>query len=475
MGDSATSNGAVNQDEPSAYQILNQYHSQPSQIKVIGVGAGAAGILLAYKLQKTLKDVSLTIYEKDVGIGGTWIENRYPGVACDVPAHIYTYPFEPNPEWDFFYASGEQIRQYFEGFAKKYGLNRYFQLNSRVKSAVWDEEKGTYNVEVETPNGLLKDWCHVLTNGTGFLNNWKWPDIHGLSSFKGAKAHSANWDPSTKYDGKRVGVIGTGSSAIQIVPQVQKRAKHLTAFMRSETWISPPVGGQLLEELKRTNAAGNQVAAMGQYKYSEAEKEKFRKDPSSLLAHRKQLETSVNSMFEMFIAGSEVSQQVEKMMREEMLRRIGPAREELKAKLIPKWPPGCRRLTPGDGYLEALVQPNVTTVHSEIDRIIPEGVVDSTGKVHELDVLICATGFEIAFAPPFKLIGEAGVSMQNEWNPEPHCYLALAAPKFPNYFVINGPRGNWGSGCVLPTVSLSVNRGGELCSLTYKPYSSKYK
>ncbi|KAH0847215.1 hypothetical protein AYO21_02604 [Fonsecaea monophora] len=439
------------------YKVEPQWHSKPNFIRVICVGAGAAGLLVAYKMKKNFKNYELVCYEKNSGIGGTWFENRYPGCACDVPAHAYTYSFEPNPEWSTFYAYAPEIKQYFEKFADKYDLHPNIKLNSKVLSATWVEDKGIYEVEVDVEGRKINDWCHVIINGTGFLNDWKWPKIEGLHDFKGKLLHSANWDSSVDYTDKTVAVIGTGSSAIQIVPQVQKKAKHLTTFMRSVTWISPPVGGQVLEEDKSHSSDSKQAQApQAQYWYTEEDKKKFREDPQALLEYRRKLESSVNNLFDMFIAGSETSQWAEKLMREEMHRRIGPGHEELKEKLIPKWAPGCRRITPGDGYLEALVKDNVTPVHNEIVKVVPEGLIDDAGRLHKVDILVCATGFNLAFAPPFKVLGVNGVSMADEFNPEPQVYLALTVPKFPNYFVVNGVRGNWAAGTALPSHEVQV-------------------
>ena len=304
-------------------------------------------------------------------------------------------------------------------------------------SAVWDEAKGIYDVKVNVDGQEIEDWCHVLVNGTGFLNDWKWPKIPGLHDFQGTLLHSANWDTSVDYSDKSVAVIGTGSSAIQIVPQVQKKAKHLTTFMRSVTWISPVVGDAEIEELKAKHAPTtakdkqDESQLVKQYWYTEEEKQRFRDDPEYLLLYRKTLESTVNSLFDLFVSGSDVSKASHDMMKAEMIRRIGPGHEELKEKLIPKWSPGCRRLTPGDGYLEALVKPNVTTVHEEIEKIVPEGLVDASGKLHKVDIIACATGFNIAFAPPFEVIGRNGTSMKKEFDPEPNVYLAMAVPKFP--------------------------------------------
>ncbi|KAK4936739.1 hypothetical protein LTR10_022463 [Elasticomyces elasticus] len=451
----------VNGESHSGYTIEEQWHSQPSHLRVIHVGAGATGLLVAYKMQKEFKDYSLVCYEKNPEVAGTWFENRYPGCACDVPAHAYTYSFEPNPNWSTFYAYAPEIKRYFQDFAEKYGLMRYVQLNSKVVSAVWDEAQGMYKVEVDVAGTRVSDWCHVLINGTGFLNSWKWPSIPGLHSFGGQLMHSASWDSSCDWSGKRVAVIGTGSSAIQIVPQLQKTAKHLTTFMRSVTWISPVIADNALTE-HQTEAHEDQSQA--QHYYTEEEKRRFADDPEFHLKYRKRLESAMNSMYELFLKGSEASKKADALLRKEMIRRIGPGHEELKEKLIPKWPPGCRRLTPGDGYLEALVKPNVTRVHKEIARIVPEGVMDESGTLHEVNILVCATGFNLAFAPslyvgpdlmayPFRseVKGVNGVTMADEFNPEPQVYLATTVPKFPNYFVINGVRGNWAAGTSIPT------------------------
>ena len=443
-----------------SYTVSEQYHSQPSHLRVICVGAGAAGLCVAYKMRHMkFTNYELLCYEKNPGVAGTWFENRYPGCACDVPAHAYTYSFEPKPDWSSFYAYAPEIKSYFEGFAKKHNLMPYVKLNSTVKSARWVEEEGKYELEVDVDGQTVHDWCHILINGTGFLNDWKWPKIEGLHSFKGRLMHTANWDSDVDYTGKRVAVIGTGSSAIQTVPQVQKTASHLTTFMRSVTWISPPVGGNILDAERKAAGEDQEPESKvphAQHFYTAEEISKFKSDPQYHLQYRRSLEGSVNKLFDMFIHNSAASVGAEKLMRAEMERRIGPGHEELKAKLIPSWPPGCRRITPGDGYLEALVQPNVTCVHDEIDRVVENGILDSTGKLHEVDIIACATGFNLAFSPPFTLLGTNGVSMADEFQPEPQVYLSVTVPKFPNYFIVNGVRGQWAAGTALPAHEMCI-------------------
>jgi hypothetical protein len=183
------------------------------------------------------------------------------------------------------------------------------KLNTKVVEARWDEEKGIWSLTLEdqTTKDTWQDWCHCLINGTGILNNWKWPDIPGLHDFGGAKMHSASWDHSVDFDGKTIGVIGTGSTSVQIVPSMQKVVKHMKVFMRSPTWISPPFGaGVLQEDLAKENQDGPQPGKM-QYKFTEADKQKFKDDPEYHLMFRKRIESEINSLFGMYQQGSEMS------------------------------------------------------------------------------------------------------------------------------------------------------------------------
>lgn len=210
------------------------------------------------------------------------------------------------------------------------------------------------------------------------------------------------------------------------------------------------------QERQLTNDDDASNVPYGQHLYTEEEKERFRTDQDYHLEYRRNLEGSVNNLFSMFINGSAENQAAQKSMKAEMLRRIGPGHEKLKESLIPSWPPGCRRITPGDGYLEALVQSNVTTVHVNIAKVVPNGVIDADGQLHEVDILACATGFKLAFTPRFDVIGVDGARMADEFQPEPRVYLSVTVPRFPNYFIVNGVRGQWASGTALPAHEMSV-------------------
>ncbi|KAH8901734.1 cyclohexanone monooxygenase [Thozetella sp. PMI_491] len=441
--------------------MLPQWHSQPRRIRIIHIGAGATGLCAAYKMERQLDHYELVCYEKNDEIGGTWYENRYPGCACDVPAHIYTYTFEPNPKWKSYYAYSADIQQYFLDFCEKYNLRRYIKLKHRVTGARWHEDKAQWEVSVEHQGIMFSDWCDVLVNGSGLLNTWKMPNIKGLDTFTGPVMHSAHWDDSVEYQGKRVAILGNGSSAIQIVPQVQKVAASLKCFIKGPTWISPPMERIVVDTLEheRDKAEEKGKTAENPYImqafYTEAEISKLSKDPEYLLQYRKQIEYSINSNFAIFYKNSEASIMAEHYMRDIMKKRLN-GDPVLTESIIPSWPVGCRRLTPGDGYLEALTQPNVECVFFDITSVDENGLITRDGTHHQVDVIVCATGFDMSWTPHFPLYGRDGIDIKEAWSPLPNSYLGIAASGFPNYWVMNGPRGNLGNGTVLPCLETEV-------------------
>ncbi|EXJ74764.1 uncharacterized protein A1O5_01459 [Cladophialophora psammophila CBS 110553] len=441
------------------YEILDQYHSQPRKLKIIHVGAGASGLLLAYKAERQLRNYELICYEKNPSIGGTWWENRYPGCACDIPAHTYTYTFRPNPEWSGFYSRSDEIQKYFEKFYDEYKLAKYVRLNTEVLSATWFEDRGEWEVELKKGDETFTDRCNVLINGSGVVNKWKWPAIDGISFYKGTLAHSANWDTSIDWQGKKVAVLGTGSSSIQMVPHLARGSHSLTVFARNMTYIAPQVAAdeQKIDENSQT------PAAVGKHYYIEAEKEKFRTDPEFHLQYRKRLESALTEMFPMFLRGTKLNVQARESMRASMLAKIGPGHDDLKQRFIPQWSPGCRRLTPGEGYLETLILDHVRVIHDEIARFTETGLVTAAGEELDFDIIACATGFDIAYTPHFKITGVDGTVMQDEWKETPNIYLSITAPKFPNYFVVNGPTGNWGQGCALPSHEVQLEYALQCC------------
>ena len=332
-------------------------------------------------------------------------------------------------------------------FYEKHDLKPFVVLSTEVVSATWDQLAGKWEVDLRRKDGTtFTDTCDVLINGSGVLTKWKWPDVSGLHDFKGILVHSASWPQDLEWKDKRVAVIGTGSSSIQMVPHIAETASSLSVFMRNHTYIAPQFGSSVTNY--EADAEAQNPAAAGKHQYTEKEKQRFRDDPEYALKYATEIEKSVVGGWDMFYRGSETNIAAKKFMQDSMAQRLGD-REDLKQRIIPDWSPGCRRLTPGEGYLEALIRPNVTCVFEDITRVTATGIETKDGKHHEVDILACATGFYVQMVPHFKLTGIDGQVMQDQ--DYPNIYASIAAPGFPNYFVVNGARGNWGQGCALPS------------------------
>ncbi|KAI2673487.1 hypothetical protein CBS147333_8338 [Penicillium roqueforti] len=436
---------------------VEKSHSEPRRLKVVHVGAGAAGLMMAYKAKNMLSNYELTVYEKNTEVGGTWFENKYPGVGCDVPAHSYAFTFEPNPEWSGYYARGPEIQQYFVNFAKKYSLYNFIRFETEVVEATWCEDDGEWQLELQRKDGSrFTDRCHVLVNGSGPLNKWKWPKIDGIGNYRGILTHTANWNSSIDWKDKRVAVIGTGSSGIQIIPQIVKDVKSLSVFVRSTQWIVPPAAFQDLRLFPDEPEKSAPPAPAGSHFYTEAEKEVFRNDPARFLQYRKSVDGVMQERFPIFLRDHPMHDMTTEMISQMIKARVGPDRQDLAKLFTPDFSPGCRRPTPGDGFLEALTEDNVRVITSGITRFTEKGIETKEGVEHEFDLIICATGFDVAFAPHFTVTGKNGQTMREEWAKSPNIYLSMSTPNFPNFFFIGGPMGNWAQGSVLITHEAQV-------------------
>ncbi|KAK4555055.1 hypothetical protein LTR86_007821 [Recurvomyces mirabilis] len=429
------------------------------KLRIVCIGASVAAMNLAYKVyhEHALSGpasadlIDLCFYDANESMGGTWLVNTYPGVACDVPAHIYTFPFEPNPDWSAFYASGEEILEYFLRTVKKYDLGRDVKCGHRVTKAVFDEGRGKWDLEVETQGGVVKDSCDILVSARGFLSKWRWPSIPGLHDFQGHLCHSAVWNKAFDWTGKRIGVVGNGSSAIQILPQVVEKAAQVTNFIRSPTYITPGLGSSII---------GGQT----QYHYSEEEKASFRQDPAGLNKYRKKIQAGSNKAFDMFVKNSVAQEEGRKATAEMMKKKLG-GDEDLARKLTPEYEVGCRRATPGPGYLEAFTRENVSLITDSIERVEAKGIRTKDGRLYEFDAIVCATGFDVSHRPPYEQIGRNGVSLSEAWKEEPMAYLSLAAAGFPNFFMFCGPNAPVGHGSLMAGLGWSAD---YICSWARK-------
>ncbi|KAL9122380.1 MAG: hypothetical protein Q9187_001064 [Circinaria calcarea] len=363
--------------------------------------------------EKWLELLDGLIYEKNLGISGTWYENRYPGCACDIPAHNYVYSFEPKHDWSAVYASASEINGYFNDFSKKYKLNKYIKTAHEVYGASWTEQDSQWNIMVrDLDSGQpFKDSCDIFIHASGYLNKWKWPDIQGLRTFSGKMLHTARWDDTVDLNDKKVGLIGNGSSAIQILPKIQPVVNSLKMFIRSPAWVAPTIG-------------------TGQRTYSQQEISDFAENPGKLTAHRKASEITMNSLFSVYLNESRLQNRLKSRLVTEMKQTL--QNEALEEKFIPKWGVGCQRITPCPGYLETIRKDNVTVVRSGVVELTEKGCLCADSNEHPIDVLICATGFDTSYRPRFPIIGPEGSNLQDAWANELTSYLGIAAAGFPN-------------------------------------------
>lgn len=375
------------------------------------IGAGMSGILLAIKLEEAgISD--FTILEKKDDLGGTWRENTYPGVACDIPAPMYTYSFEPNTEWKHRFAHGPEILAYFRRIADKYGVRSRIRFNEAVVSCVY--ERGQWTVETSQGTRLVVDF---VIAATGILHHPAKPDIEGLTSFRGASFHTAEWDHGVDLEKKRIGVIGTGSTAAQVIPELIKTGSKVSVFQRTPQWIV-----KVPDKL-----------------YSEKHRMSWRKNPAMAQRLHRWYTRAVEATFSQAVIGKKLPFALLNFLcRRNLQRSIQDP--SLRKKLTPDYRVGCKRVIVNSSFYEAIQKPNADLVTEGIQRVTERGVLTQDGVLHELDVLILATGFHpFHFMRPMKLRGKNGVDIEQVWSRKAQAYRSLFIPGFPNFFLMLGP------------------------------------
>jgi cation diffusion facilitator CzcD-associated flavoprotein CzcO len=395
-------------------------------MRIAVIGAGMSGILSAIKLTEAgLTD--FTVYEKGDQVGGTWRENTYPGLACDVPSHLYSYSFALTPDWSHRFSPGPEIRAYFERVAAENNVLEHVRFGDEVTTCTFAGGRW----RIETANGH-HDEVDVVIAATGVLHHPRYPDIEGIDSFAGAAFHSSRWDHRVAIDDTRVGIIGTGSTAVQMVTALVDRVAKLSLFQRTAQWIMP-----------QENPA-----------YTDEEKAEFRSDPNRLPG----LHAQLGEMFGLFANAVIDSKSAEIQMIEAAC--LGNLENnvhdpELRERLRPEYRAACKRLIISPNFYDAIQRPNAELVTEPIERIEPEGVRTRDGTLHELDVLVLATGFVAdAFMRPMRVIGRGGQTLEQAWSPRPNAYLSVSIPEFPNFFMLNGPNGPVGNFSLIEVAEL---------------------
>ncbi|RPD76724.1 FAD/NAD-P-binding domain-containing protein [Lentinus tigrinus ALCF2SS1-7] len=433
-------------------------------IRVAVIGAGISGIVAGVRFPQKVPNVQLTIYEKDDGVGGTWYRNRYPGLACDIPAHCYQLTFEEKKDWSALYAPGTEIREYLQGIVDKYELMRFIKLRHEVVGAQYAEDTGKWHLRVrrtDAETGATSEFenvVDVLIPAIGVLSRWDWPDIEGLHDFKGELHHTAGFDPQEKswqevaedWKDKKVAVIGVGSSAIQLVPAIQPKVQRLYNYVRGKTWLAVPFASDTFATL-----LGRAPEDAEDYHFSAEEIERFKTDEAFYRRFRAVMENDMNSMHAATLRGSDLQKEATELFKANMRRKLAK-KPWIADCLMPTFPVACRRLTPGPGYLEALVEDNVEFITSPIKRITERGIETIDGQHTELDMIFCATGYDTSFQLPFEIVGRDGMRLNDRWQPHPTTYLTMCVDGFPNMFMVLGPNSGIGSGSMLIMIEYEV-------------------
>ncbi len=390
------------------------------------IGAGFGGLGMGYYLKQAGIE-SFTIFEKAQEVGGVWRENTYPGAACDIPSHLYSYSFEPHYPWSCRYGKQTEILDYQRHVARKYDLLRHFQFGREAAGADYDEARGLWVIRF-TDGGVFE--AKVLISAVGQLHRPQIPGIKGQDHFRGRAFHSARWDHSYDFKGKTVAVIGTGASAVQFVPEIAKEVKQLYVYQRSPGWVIPKFDRpfkkwerKLLDWLPLIHDL-DRLRIFWTYEYL-----------GSAFVSDSVFERPAKALYKLFF---------------NLLLKLQVKSQELRRKLTPDFPVGCKRTLLSNDWLAALALPNVEVVTDAIAEVTPTGVATADGRLREVDAIIYGTGFAATqFLAPMDLKGLAGQSLRQRWKNGADAYLGINVSGFPNFFMLYGPNTNLGGGSII--------------------------
>ncbi|MGR8922065.1 MAG: flavin-containing monooxygenase [Gammaproteobacteria bacterium] len=398
-----------------------------TQPKIAIIGAGMSGIAAVVKLRKA-GYTDLTVFEKTDRVGGTWRENTYPGLSCDVPSRWYSFSFALNPDWDHRYSYGPEIQAYMEKTARDFNVTDAVRFNTPVSDVRY--EGPHWRLTTAAGEELVFD---VVISATGVLHHPMFPKIDGLDSFEGDMFHTARWDHSVPLEGKRVGIIGTGSTSAQIVGAIADKVGEMRVFQRTPQWMAP----------------------LPQKKYNSFDKWLMRTFP---VLQKLSFHFYFQAMLRTFAEATIGNKRMQKLLSWVCLRNLekNVPDPELRRKLTPDYQAACKRLIFCSDFYPAISRDNAHLVTDAIDSITPAGVRTADGKLHELDVLVLATGFDpAAFILPTKVTGEDGVDLREFWDGAPRAHRAVALPGFPNFWMLEGPTGPVGN---LSLITITENQ-----------------
>jgi cation diffusion facilitator CzcD-associated flavoprotein CzcO len=398
-------------------------------VDVLIVGGGFSGLCMGIKLLEAGMK-SFLIIEKSEDIGGTWWDNRYPGCACDIPSHLYSFSFAPSTEWTRMYPGQQEIHNYLKGCVEQYGLAPYLRLGTRFREAIWSESEGVWNATV---GDGMRIRARVLVSGMGALHVPRYPELKGLKRFKGPAFHSSTWDHSVDLAGKNVAVVGTGASAIQFVPQIAPRAGTRYLFQRTPPWIVPRLD----------------------FPFSKKWKRRFRSLPITRWALRQFIFWRQEIRVLGFLGNETFRKKVESIALRHLARTIKDPK--MRAALTPTYQLGCKRVLVSDDYYPTLNRSNVELVTDGIAEVREHSIVTQDGTERPIDVLVYGTGFR-ATEPLIgcHIVGRGGVEIHDAWKERMSAFLGITVSGFPNFFVLLGPNTGLGHNSVVLMIEAQV-------------------
>lgn len=394
------------------------------------IGSGFSGIAMAIELKRKGVEKFL-ILEKAKSLGGTWRENTYPGAECDIPSALYSYSYEPNPNWSYKWSHQPQILEYLHHCSDKYGVSQHIKYQQELTAAIWSEVEHVWTIKTKSGEHFKSK---TFVSAIGQLHHPSFPPIDGVGQFSGASFHSAQWDHGVDLTGKSVGVIGNAASAIQFIPEIAKRAGEVNIFQRSANWMLP----------KQDRL------------YKNWEKKIIAKLPFLLKLSRLRIWLLGGGLYLMLNRKNGWLRKIyESYSIYKMKKHIED--KDLQKELIPKYPFGAKRVLFSDNYYETLAQPNVNITTAAVESIIPNGIRTADGVTH-LDVLIYATGFKShPFLDGLDIQGDKGISLKDKWQDAPKNYLGMLVDDFPNFFIMYGPNTNLGHSSIIIMAEAQAN------------------
>jgi cation diffusion facilitator CzcD-associated flavoprotein CzcO len=401
----------------------------PPEFDVVIAGAGVSGLGMGIALKRDGKR-SFVILEKANAVGGTWRDNIYPGCACDIPSNLYSYSFAQNPRWSRLYPTQSEIQDYLEHCTDRFGLREHIRFGAAIERAAWDDANAIWRIE--TSDGDIVT-ARAFVSGMGGLHVPHMPEMDGVERFKGESWHTARWRDDVALDGKRVAIIGTGASAIQIVPQIATKVAKLDLYQRTPPWIVPKGDKPVSENTKdfyEHAPALQQVARLATYAEHESHAVIFLNLPNGEGPGGKLARTYL-----------------ERQVSDPMLR----------AKLTPNYRMGCKRVLISDDYYPALQRANVELITSGARAITESGVIDGKGVAREADVIIFATGFKpMDLISQVEITGAGGRSLNAEWASGPQAYLGTVVSGYPNFFTLMGPNSALGHNSMIYMIESQI-------------------